>query len=118
MTIGEIKFINKEIQRLSSKLARLESEAYRISPNIGDTPPGGGSSDKVGNAVVQITDLKIDIQALVIKRDMAINLLSREKFEENCIYMRLKCHYTWQKIAALVGSTADSVRMMCERYSW
>jgi hypothetical protein len=68
--------------------------------------------------VSQITDIKIDIQALVLKRDMAINMLSRDKFEENCIYMRLKLRYSWAKIAGAVGSTTDSIRMMCERYSW
>ena len=118
ITIGEIKFINKEIQRLNAKLVRLESEAYNVTPQLSDSPPGGGASDKVGSVVSQITDIKIDIQALVLKRDMALNLLSREKFEENCIYMRLKLHYSWAKIATAVGSTSDSIRMMCERYSW
>ena len=118
ITISEIKFINKEIQRLNSKLACLESEAYSTTPRLDDSPPGGGVSDKVGNLVSQITDIKIDIQALEVKRNMALNLLSREKFEENCIYMRLKLHWSWQKIAVKVGSTADSIRMMCERYSW
>ena len=118
ITIGEIKYINKEIQRLRSKLVRLESEAYKITPNHDGMPHGGGVSDKVGNAAAQITDVKIDIQVLTLKRDMALNMLSRDKFEENCIYMRLKLHYSWAKIAALVGSTCDAVRMMCERYQW
>jgi hypothetical protein len=118
MTIGEIKFINKEIQRLNSKLVRLESEAYKVTPKLSGTPPAGGSSDKVGNAVSQITDIKIDIQALVLKRDMALNMLSREKFEENCIYMRLKLHYSWARIAASVGTSVDGLKKMCYRYSW
>lgn len=118
ITIGEIKFINKEIQRLNAKLVRLESEAYSVTPKLSDSPPNGGTSDKVGSVVSQITDIKIDIQALVLKRDMALNMLSREKFEENCIYMRMRLHYSWAKIATSVGSTSDSIRMMCERYSW
>lgn len=118
ITIREIKYINKEIQRLNAKLVRLESEAYHITPKLSDTRGNGGESDKVGSVVSQITDLKIDLQALVLKRDMALNMLSREKFEENCIYMRLKLRYSWSKIAASVGSTADSIRMMCERYYW
>lgn len=118
ITISEIKFINKEIQRLNAKLVRLESEAYSITPRMSDSPFDGAVSDKVGDVVSQIIDIKIDIQALVLKRDMALNLLSRDKFEENCIYMRLKLHYSWVKIAGTVGSTSDSIRMMCERYSW
>lgn len=118
ITISEIKFINKEIQRLRAKLVRLESEAYSITPVLGDMPSGGGCSDKLGGVVSQITDIKIDIQALTLKRDMALNMLSRDKFEENCIYMRLRLRYSWAKIAVTVGSTCDAVRKMCERYSW
>jgi hypothetical protein len=118
ITIREIKYINKEIQNLKAKLIRLESEAYNVTPRLTDSPPSGGTSDKVGNVVSQITDIKIDIQALVLKRDMALNMLSRDKFEENCIYMRLKLRYSWAKIAAVVGSGVDSVKKMCYRYSW
>lgn len=118
ITINEIKFINKEIQRLNAKLVRLESEAYSTTPKLNDAPPGGGGTDKVGALVSQITDVKIDIQALVLKRDMALNLLSREKFEENCIYMRLKLHYSWARVAAAVGSSVEGVKKMCYRYSW
>lgn len=118
ITIGEIKYINKEIQRLNAKLVRLESEAYSVTPKLSDSPPNGGASDKVGNVVSQITDIKIDIQALVLKRDMALNMLSREKFEENCIYMRLRLHYSWAKIATSVGTSVDGLKKMCYRYSW
>jgi len=103
---------------MSAKLVRLESEAYKVTPKLNDTPFGGGDSDKVGNIVSQITDIKIDIQALSLKRDMALNMLSREIFEENCIYMRLKLHYSWAKIAALVGSSVEGIKKMCYRYSW
>lgn len=118
ITIGEIKNINKEIQRLRAKLGRLESEAYSTSPKLSAAPAGGGSSDKVGSAVSQITDIKIDIQSLELKRNMALNMLSRDKFEENCIYMRLSLRYSWPKIAGIVGSNVDSVKKMCYRYSW
>lgn len=118
MTIGEIKNINKEIQRLNSKLARLESEVYSTTPKLDDPPSGSGVSDKVGNLVSQITDIKLDIQALEVKRNMAINLLSREKFEENCIYMRLKLNFSWQKIASKVGTNVDGIKKMCYRYHW
>ena len=121
MTIGEIKYINKEIQRLNATLVRLESEAYNTTPSLSDSPPGGGASDKVGNLVSQITDIKIDIQALEVKRNMALNLLSREKFEENCIYMRLKMNYSWVKISQITTGRIDcwqSIRKKCFRYSW
>lgn len=118
ITVSEIKSINKEIQRLKARLVRLESEAYSVTPKLSSAPSGGGASDSLGNTVAQITDVKLDMQALVLKRDMALNLLSREKFEENCIYMRLKLHYSWARIAAAVGTSVDALKKMCYRYSW
>lgn len=118
ITIKEIKYINKEIQRLRSKLARLESEVYNVTPKLNDAPFGGGSGDKIGAAVSQIADIKLDIQVLELKRDTALNMLNRDKFEENCLYMRLKCGYSWAKIATITGSTIDSVKKICYKYHW
>lgn len=97
---------------------RLESEAYNVTPKLNDAPTGGGSGDKIGDTVTQIADIRLDIQVLELKRDIALNQLDRDKFEENCIYMRLKYNYSWAKIAGITGSTVGSIRMMCERYSW
>lgn len=120
MTAKEIKRINKEISRLKAKVIRLESEATNIAPKLSDSPGGGGTSDKIGNAVTQITDIQREIQNLEILRNSALNRLSRDIFEENCLFMRLSLHYSWNKIALQVGgnNTADGIRMMCERYSW
>lgn len=120
LTAKKIKQINKEISRLRSKAIRLENEAFKITSALSDTPGAGGTSDKVGNAVSQITDIQREIQNLEILRNSALNRLSRDIFEENCLFMRLSLHYSWNKIAMQVGgnNTADGIRMMCERYSW
>lgn len=120
MTIKEIKRINKEIARLQSKIARLQGEAVKITPNLSDEPRAGSVSDKIGNAVTQIADAQQRIQELRAERNAAYERLSRDVFEENCIVMRLFLHYSWTKIALLIGgdNTADSIRKMCERYSW
>ena len=120
MTAKEIKHINKEISRLKAKVIRLESEATNTAPKLSDVPCGGGASDKIGNAVTQITDIQREIQNLEILRNSALNRLSRDIFEENCLFMRLSLHYSWNKIAMQVGgnNTADGIRKICERYSW
>lgn len=120
MTIKEIKKINKEIARLQSKIARLQGEAVKITPSLSDEPRTGNVSDKIGNAVTQIADAQQRIQELRAERNAAYERLSRDVFEENCIVMRLFLHYSWTKIALLIGgdNTADSIRKMCERYSW
>lgn len=120
MTAKEIKRINKEIARLRSKVLRLEAEATKTTTNLSFTPTVSGTSDKVGNAVSQIVNIQREIQNLEILRDSALNRLSREIFEENCLFMRLSLHYSWTKIAMEVkgNNTADSIRVMCNRYSW
>lgn len=120
MTAKEIKQINKEISRLKAKVIRLESEAISTAPKLSGLPGGGGDSDKIGNAVSQITDIQREIQNLEILRNSALNRLSRDIFEENCLFMRLSLHYSWTKIAVQVGgnNTPDGIRKICERYSW
>ena len=118
MTYKEIKIIDKEIHRLQSRLGMLESKVCSTTPKLSDMPNGSGSGDKIGRAVAEIADLNAEIQALRFRRDFAINKLNLQKYEDNCLYMRLKCGMSWAKIAAKVGSTPDSIKMMCHRYIW
>lgn len=120
MTAKEIKNINKEISRLKAKVIRLESEAVNITAKMSDTPVVGSANDKIGNAVAEITDIQREIQNLEILRNSALNRLSRDIFEENCLFMRLSLHYSWTKIAVQVGgnNTVDSIKKMCYRYHW
>lgn len=120
LTAKEIKHINKEISRLKAKAIRLENEATNTAVKLSDMPGSDGSSDKIGNTVTQIADIQREIQNLEILRNSELNRLSRDIFEENCLFMRLSLHYSWAKIAIQVGgnNTADGIRKMCERYSW
>lgn len=121
MTAREIKQINKDISRLKAKMMRIESEAFKTTATLSEAPASSNSvSDKVGNSVAEISDIKREIQNLEILRNSALNRLSREKFEENCLFMRLSLHYSWRKIALQVGgnNTPDSIRKMCSRYKW
>lgn len=118
MTLKEIKQIDREIHRLKSRLGVLENQACSTAPKLGDTPPGGGVSDKLGAMVAEITDINTELQVLQFRRDAAINKLNLQKFEDNCIYMRIKRGLSWAQIAVKVGSTPDSVKMMCHRYLW
>lgn len=120
MTVKEIKAINKKISNLRAKIARLEGEATNTSSNITGMPLTKGATDKIGKTVAQIVDTQKEIQNLEILRNSALNRLSRDIFEENCIFMRLSLKYSWTKIAMECGgnNTADGIRMMCERYKW
>ncbi len=120
MTLKEIKNINKEIARLRAKIIRLRNEAENTSQIITGMPHSNKTSDKVGNIVAQMSDVQREIQNLEILRNSELNRLSREIFEENCLFMRLALHYSWTKIALEIGggNTGDGIRMRCERYNW
>lgn len=120
MTAKEIKDINREISRLRAKMARIQAEADNTSPKLSDLPSTGQTSDKVGNAVVQIADIQRDIQDLEIRRNSALNGLSRDDFVENCLFMHLGLKYSWAKILTKVGgnNTIDSIKKMCYRHHW
>lgn len=121
MTAKEIKEINREISRLRAKISRLQAEADNTAVTLGERiVPSGQTSDRVGDAVVQIADIQRDIQNLEIRRNSALNSLSRDDFVENCLFMRLALHYSWAKILTKVGgsSTIDSIKKMCYRHHW
>lgn len=120
MTAKEIKDINREITRLKAKIARIAAEADNTSPKLSDLPSAGQISDKVGNAVVQIADIQREIQNLEIRRNAALNSLSRDDFVENCLFMHLSLRYSWAKILTKVGgnNTIDSIKKMCYRHHW
>lgn len=121
MTAKEIKDINREITRLKAKIARIAAEADNTAVTLGERVISSGqTSDKVGNAVVQIADIQRDIQNLEIRRNSALNSLSRDDFVENCLFMHLSLRYSWAKIAVDTGgiNTPDNIRKMCNRYHW
>lgn len=101
-------------------MVRIENEAHNISPNISGMPGSNQTSDKVGNAVAQVADIQREIQNLEILRNSALNRLSRDIFEENCLFMRLSLHYSWTKIAVETGgyNSPDNIRMKCKNYEW
>ncbi|WP_195411017.1 hypothetical protein [Ruminococcus sp. BSD2780120874_150323_B10] len=121
MTAKEIKEINREISRLRAKIVRISAEADNTAGTLGERiVPSGQTSDKVGNAVVQIADIQREIQNLEIRRNAALNSLSRDDFVENCLFMHLSLRYSWAKIAVDTGgiNTPDNIRKMCNRYHW
>lgn len=121
MTAREIKDINREILRLRAKMARIQAEADNTAVTLGERiVPSGQTSDRVGNAVAQIADIQRDIQNLEIRRNSALNSLSRDDFVENCLFMHLGLKYSWAKIAVETGgiNTPDNIRKMCNRHHW
>ena len=121
MTIREIKEMNRIIDRLRSKLGRLRSDVTNMSPSLSGMPGNQNVSDRIGRCVSEIADIEHTLNDLISKRDHEYRRLSKEIFEENCIYLFLVRRYSWRRIAQLMTGridTADSIRKRCYRYKW
>ena len=121
MTLSELKSLQKRIERLRSKRARLRSEAQKVTPTLSGMPPSDSGSDKVGEAVAQIADISAEIDALTAEYNSHVSRLSRDKFVENCIFLRLVKRMSWRRVAFEVTGRADteqSIIKRCQRYFW
>lgn len=121
MTIREIKAINRRIDDLCAKVVRLRSEMNNVAPLLTGMPGGGGDTDAIGKKVAAIVDAENSIKELINFRNCELGRLSRDVFEENCIYLFLVRKLTWRRIATEITGrpdTADSIRMRCKDYKW
>ena len=121
MNIREMNALTRRVEQLKSKRARLRSDATNISPVLSGLPSGGGSTDKLGITVAQLTDIDEEINQLTAERNAHLARLSADILEENCIYMRYVKGYTWRRIAYEVSGRMDtehSIKKRCQRYSW
>lgn len=127
MTVKELSsvyYIKKEIDMISEKIMRLETQAEKITQSLSDMPPSQGVSDRVGEAAAKLADYH---RALAIKQ---ANLLTEQDRLMKYIYTipdsqtRLIFIYrfidlmSWQQVAYKVGgyNTADSVRKHVKRF--
>jgi len=117
--LRQLYYINLEIKKLQEDMDRLSSVS--IVPVMSDMPRGGGTSDKVGKAAVemvyvaQMLDLKI--KELYIERariegfiagivDADVRLIFRLR-HINCL--------SWEQIASEIGYSEGHVR---KKYRW
>lgn len=121
MTIREIKVINRRIDNLCSKVVRLRSEVVNVTPALTGMPGGNGDSDAIGRNVAAITDAENLIKELIEYRSRELEKLSKDVFEENCIYLFLVERRSWRYIATKITGrpdTAESIKKRCYRHSW
>lgn len=122
MTIKELKAIKKRIKLLRLQLELPKSAADSTTANITATPHSKSTiSDKVGRNTANMADLQDELQQLTAEYNDAINRLSYDVDEENCIYLFLVRRYTWRRIAQIADDrfdTANAIKKRCERHEW
>lgn len=122
--LSQLYYLNREIEMDKKRLQELEVLAVSISPNLTGMPRSPGVSDKVGRYAAEIADLKGIIEA---KHQQCLYERSRlERYiasiDDSLIRQIFAYRFVnglpWLQVAACIGgnNTADSVRMMCNRY--
>ena len=122
--LSQLYYLNREIEMDKKRLQELEVLAVSISPNLTGMPRSPGVSDKVGRYAAEIADLKGIIEA---KHQQCLYERSRlERYIASIDDSLIRQIFTyrfvnglpWLQVAACIGgkNTADSVRMMCNRY--
>lgn len=122
--LSQLYYLNREIEMDKKRLQELEAQAVSITPNLSGMPRSTGVSDKVGRYAAEIADLKGIIEA---KHQQCLYERSRlERYIADIDDSLIRQIFTyrfvnglpWLQVAACIGgnNTADSVRMMCNRY--
>lgn len=92
--LGQIKMLDTMIDEMTAEVAMLEEKTQRITPVLQDVPAhGGGTSDRVGDGVAAIVDLKREIDA-EIDRFVAL------KQEARAILVRIR-NVKYRKILSM-----------------
>lgn len=114
MDYFDLKAMHKQIDAQALKASDAEQRACKTTQNYSAEQGGGKASDKICSAAVEQARLKELIQAF----DKELENIPNEYIRE-MITQKLKHRKTWNQIAhKLGGTTGDSIRKACTRYSW
>lgn len=126
MTVKEMSqlyHLNREIEQLQQQLENIEAQAFKMTQTPSDSPRAPGASDKVGRYAVVIADLKDKIKNRKARCWDELNRLNEyidgvdDSLTRQILTLRFMNGLSWQQVANHVGNnTADSVRMLCNRY--
>lgn len=124
--LSQCYYLRKEIRSDEERLARLQAEAkYPPSPKLSDEPPGPPTNEgRTERLALEIVDLEAIIAAKHIQRIHELAKLERYISEIDDSLTRQVFSYRhvdgmrWTEIARALGggNTADSVRMLHDRY--
>ena len=114
MDYFDLKAMRKQIDTQKLKASDAEQRACKTTQNYSSEPGAGKASDKICRAAVEQAMLKELEQEFDKELENIPNGYIRE-----IITQKLKHRHSWNWIAhKLGGTTGDSIRMKCTRYSW
>lgn len=107
--LSQLYYLKKEIKEQQKKIKELETAATSFSSKMDGLPKGDGTSDKIGNYVAQIADLKSLLDLNLKKYFYELKQVNRyiQSIEDNQMRKILTLRYikclTWQNIAYEIG---------------
>lgn len=122
--LSQIYYLKKEIRYLEDTLNELRAKAEKITTSFSAVRGGSSYGDKIAALVVKMDELEQKIYSK--KTDCVLEQLKIERYLDEIDnsfirqifrYRHINC-FTWNKIAFIVGggNTADSLRMIHDRY--
>ena len=123
--LSQLYWLNKEIARDRQRLEELTASAYSVrTPQLTGMPSGTVKGSAVERNAAEIADLRAIIEAKTAQCLHERNRLERyiagipDSLTRQVFTLRFVDGLSWLKVARGVGgyNTADSVRMICNRY--
>ena len=122
--LSRLYYLRKEIEEQQHRLIELESSVSGCSSKINGLPNGCGFSDKIGNYVAQIADLKLLLELNLRKCFYELERLNRyvNSIDYSLIRQIIICRFekcmSWQQIGRKIGgnNTGESLRKRLYRY--
>ena len=114
--LGQIYYINREIEDIKERLAELQSDYLRATKLSQDVVQTSGTSDRVGNLACAMADLQtlysIKLQELYLKKSQVERFISGIDDAEVRLIFRLR-HINcleWSEIAAEINYSERHAR--------
>lgn len=121
--LSQIYYLKKEIRYLEESLNVLKSKTEKITTSF-SAVRSGPSGDRLANLVVKMDELekkiyskRMDCILEQLKIEMYLDEIENSLIRQIFRYRYIDC-FTWHKIAFIIGggNTADSLRMIHDRY--
>ncbi len=107
--LSQLYWLNKEVESLEQRLEELEALATSCTSQITGMPKSFGNSDKIGNYVAQICEVKAQIDEHMKRCFVELQKLMGfiESFEDSQIRLILTLKYvvglTWEEVSEEIG---------------
>lgn len=107
--MGQMYYLNKEIERLNEELNWMECKSMMKSPILTGMPFGGGVSDRTADYAVRIEEIRnlidISVKKLLYTRAEIERFLQEIEDPELRLIIRLRSinHLGWQEIGEELG---------------